>query len=221
MLYSNKSFRGLLGLALLILAIACAIIVFGCSSSKHIDTTNHTTEEKKEINIDSLVKSSEEKIRKQYEEKQKETSAAIEFMKNNDEVMEDVINELQNTLYANGMSADSITDILNRLRSTPCNGGKVKVNTDGSYEISGIKSLNAKVFELQKKLDSTIQRKSDSTVLHKTDTEAKKEVVKIKSVDKEVKLMSWLMFFIVGYVLGVFLPPMKIMDVVKKLITKI
>lgn len=204
----DKIMKAYTFLVLLIILIA---MLFGCTTTKKIDSTSI----KKELNVDSLVSAKLDSTAKYYEEKIRETKALIEFFEGNESQLSEIINALQSETMDSTMAADSLRKLLAAIK---CPESKIIYRSDGSVEITGarIKNLSATIFELQKKLDSVSVKKENVASVTKNIVEE----TKLKTVDKKTKFLSWLMFLIAGYVLGVFAPPMKILNKAKSLLTK-
>jgi hypothetical protein len=201
-----------------ILFVLSLLILNGCRPVKEtIDTTIKT--DRKEVNTDSIYLAGATEERKRWEEKSKETNALIDFHKGNEETLAYVVNELQAAMYNTEISKDSLMKIIAE-KIKPCpDGGKLKVNTDGSYELSGIKTLSAKILELNKIIDST-KRASQTEVINSknvteeaTTTEINKETKRGVTFIAALLKMWWLL--IVFYIIGWLLPPKRIAHLIK------
>lgn len=204
--------RKILAYILIGLWICCMVAVCSCTSTKHVDKSK----EKKTEKVDSTVNSRVDSSGVHTDNSEKKTDATIEFLTEQTKAQDEVIQEMADMLNEQGLMTDSLQMLIDKLKATPCNeGGKVVKRTDGTIEISGIKTLKAEILELTKKLDS-------ASVKTETKTELKKEAEQektVKKVDKEVKWYSmWmlLILFVAGYVVRGYLQPGKILSMIFK-----
>lgn len=211
--------RGLVDFIIILsLVVLLVYIITGCTSSKHMQTNSTSSEEKKSFNVDSLVNKKLDSARVVYEEKRKETEGEIQFYSDNISNMNDVIADLQGAVYDSTITADSLRKLLYNIK---CPDNKFIYHADGSFEVSGqIKSLKGTISELQKKLDSSNTKRDDTTEISKATTDEKKTEKKESRFDKTVKIFRWWLLLLIGYIIGTFLPPMRIIDITKRLITK-
>lgn len=193
MKFSAKQF---LGIILSIVLITCILIICGCTSTKHLDTSLQTKEEVKTINTDSLVKSRVDSTRKHYEELLRTLDADIIFNNPCDSFFRDT----------------GSVRVVNTVKYIPGKG----------FEASGnIKSFKLRESELLKSLDSMHIDVEHYTRLTEQAQDSLKVEIASRKLDKKTKVFNlwWLLF--VGYVLGWQFPPSKWLPKVKSLFTKI
>jgi hypothetical protein len=183
-----------------IIAIALAFL-FSCSSSKKISNTSDNKY------IDSIISAKVDSVRLVTEEMLNDSYESIEFFNNTSKEQQQTIDKLQLMLYQKGLLTDSVFNLLNTLRNAPCESSIKKDSSGISY--TGVKGYKYKKTESVKKSDSVSVDKVKDKVVLSGET---------KSTEKSDKKQTWFPWWllVVAYALGVFLPPMKIFDLLTK-----
>lgn len=175
------------------ITLSVIFLLFGCKSAKHIEKDSSSKEERKSVNTDSLVKLKVDSVRSYYEEKLKTLDADIVFDTGCDTMWID--------------TGTFRTNIVNMVKYIPGKG----------FEASGaIKTFKLKESELLKTIDyMSLQMEQEINLRIKAE-ELLKEERATKKVDKETKWFSWWLL-LAAYALGVFFPPMKILNTIRNL----
>jgi hypothetical protein len=202
-------------IALAVIVTALVFVLNCCATSRHTET--EILEEKTAVNYDSLMRTRGDSIRKVYDEKLRQANLAVDFYRDNEETLAGVITALQSAIYDSTVSADSLRRLF---ASVKCPPAKVVYKSSGDVEVTGpIKSINAALLELNKKMDSVAVTKESTTDLHKEMREEKKaeSMEKKRGVSFIGALFKLWWLLLAAYVFGVLFPPKKIISLLKKL----
>ncbi len=184
------------------------VLLIGCVSTKDKSFGSHS----ETFNKDSVVSMITDSIRKVYEEKYKELGFYVDFYNDNIGARDSAITEMQNALWDSSVATDSLR---NMIRNYKCPESTVKFNTDGSVELKGkIKSLNGKIIEMNRSLDSarkSTEKKADVKI------EYKDKIITVTKYKKNIPLWwTYIIPFIIGYVLRAKLSPADVKSKIKK-----
>lgn len=180
------------GLFLLIIIITCIVAVFGCTSTKNIDTASEIKKEIKVLNVDSIIKRNVDSVKRKYEELIKTLDADIVFNNNCD------------TTYIDTGSVKVISTI----KYIPGKG----------FEATGnISRFKLRESELLKSLDeATIRAESETNLRIQAQRELQEEKI-IKNIKKKSKFFSFWWLLIIAYLLGWKFPLPNLIPIIKKL----
>jgi len=195
-------------ISLVFLLTLSSILIFSCSSSKKINTSSEKTTATSIIDVDSLVTKKVDSTSRHYEEKIKTLDNIIEFGENcNDDVLAEVIDSLQSQLFDSAVNLDALRRAIYLLQSEKLKQpGKIVYRPDGSFEATGLKYANMKLFESQKQIDDLKMMVEEMTNLKiKAEEELKVEKAN-KQVDKKTKFFTqwwlWIIIAVVFFVIG-------------------
>lgn len=171
-------------------------LLYSCTSTKQLDTTNSTIEHNQSVNVDSLVKTKVDSVVRRYEELLKSLDADIIFYNDCDSAYIDT----------------GSVKIVNTIKYVAGKG----------IEASGnIKSFKLRESQLLKLLEeSTVQTESEINLRIKAEDDLKAEK-ESRKLDKKTKVFNLWWLLIVGYVLGWLFPPQKWIGKLKALISKL
>lgn len=170
----------------LVFAVACVlcfVALSGCNSSKKVNKV--LTEETRVLTVDSAAKVTSDSTKLKVEEKIKTSDNTVEFYPA-------YPTELRNVPGKDLISYPCDTIYVPKIRYFP----------DGSFEATGVRRVNLKLTEWEKKYDSlNIEYNLEINRRMTLEQELKsKTVVK----DKETKpvFLGWLLFLVIGFVTG-------------------
>lgn len=153
------------------------IIIFftSCSSSKKVD--KQTINLVRKANVDSVVVERKDSVKVSVDEKLKTSDNTIEFYTPGEEVLWD--------------SA-----------APPFYSTKIIYHPDGSFEATGVKKVNLKTTEWQKKYDSLNNEYNLEINKRMTLEEQMKGKTVNKEKEKRPVAVAWLLFLFIGFVTG-------------------
>jgi hypothetical protein len=211
------------GVIVLAIIVTIIIVFASCTSTKHIETSSVLTEEKKIIDSSSYWKLKLSNLKLLSEEHQKELKSQLEFQESNGEQLVEAFENVQDLFIEKGLLSDSLNTrlkvIFDSLKNFPCKS-KLIYRADGSIEATGLKYANFQLDESNRKIEILKQEKDEEINKRVHSEELLKIEIANKKMDKKTKVLSWIMFLVVGYILGIFFPPMKILHGAKLLFTK-
>lgn len=180
-----------------IILLMSVTLLYSCKSTKKLQTSTETKEEKTTLNTDSIVKSKVDSVRNFYEEKLKSLDADIIFDTDCDTMWID--------------TGSTRTNVANTIKYVPGKG----------FEASGaIKQFKLKESELIKTIDDLFVQKEEEINLRIKAEDALKEEKKQRSLDKKTVVLSLWWLFFVGYIVGFLYPPKKVVALFKSLLRK-
>ena len=200
----NSNARGITFIKVMLalfMLFALLVLLFSCRTTKSFQADSSSVSKKDNAYYDSLRTSDSIRIAKYYEEKLKEMSTDISFYRGNEVSLINALDQLRDTIDARGFLTEALKKRINGVldsMQTLCNS-KVKVNTDGSYEVSGpISRLKLQLSDMKKKMDSVVSANTNNANVSK---ETVKETEKTEaSVEQVVKKgWPWYVWYLLGF----------------------
>ena len=220
MVNQNKSFGRLFFGVILYVIIPLALLVLvnilfsGCTSTKDVNKSSSTTEEKRTVDSASFWKRKAIESDSIATELKKEMNSQLEFQEEGTEELSNAFDQVKDLFYKSGLLNDTLNKrlklIFDSLKNNPCKNS-LTTNADGSFTAIGLKRANLQLLESSRKiellnsqLEEEINKRIKVEEENKT-VQSQKIVVKERSFLGFLNQWWWILvivataFFILGF----------------------